>query len=293
MKRLVILILLIVLTSFVYSDTVVGFIDGILEIKEGPVWIELIPGESIPGGSILRLGENTIVELSRGNTKFSLTNPGTYNIDSIILNSTRSSKAKSLIFNTIRRLFGHQVLGQQSSQTTVLGVRAAEVPEDGFSWNNDEYAEYLDAGKEYLAQENYDEAENSFSDAMDFSFDDYEEEEALFYLAYTNALSGNATEALSLIDDYFPDSDAPYYEQAVLLKANLLIENFAPGEAISWIESQKMQAPGITGSLILLEGLANLQIGEKEKARELFYKVIEDNEGLEFAEIAAEYLGSM
>ncbi|MEA1911323.1 MAG: hypothetical protein U9N32_06550, partial [Spirochaetota bacterium] len=62
----------------VYADTVVEFIEGSFEIKEGSVWIELLPGDSIPGGSVLRVGENSIVELSGGKAKFTLTNPGIY-----------------------------------------------------------------------------------------------------------------------------------------------------------------------------------------------------------------------
>ena len=293
MKKIWIFILFIVSVSFVFGDTVVKFIDGIFEIQKGSAWIELMPGDSIPDGSVLRVGENSIVELSSGKTKFSLTHSGIYNIDSIILNSVRSSKAKSLIFNTIRRLFGNQLSGQSPSQTSVFGVRAAEVPNDGFSWTNDEYAEYMESGKEYLQKADYIEAGLSFTNAMDVSFDDFETEEALFYLAYAEALSGDLSKALSFAGDLYPDYDAPYYEQAVLLKSNLLIENFAPEKAISWIQSQKHQAPGINGSLLLLEGLANIQLGKIETARELFQKVIKENEGSESAEIAAEYLDSM
>lgn len=289
MKNFFVFFLLFLLTSLICANTVVEFIDGHLEIKEGTAWVELSPGDSIPGGAVLKVGDNSIIELSDGNTKFSLTNPGIYHIDSIILDSVRSSKTKSLILNTIRRLFGHK----PSTQTNVFGVRAAEVQDDGFSWSNDEYSEYLKLGKEYLQQGDYTDAILNFSDAGENAFDAFEKEEALFYLSYTEALSGNSIEALSLIRDYFPDYDAYYYEQAVLLKANLLIENFNADEAISWIRTHKAQAVGVAGSLLLLEGLGNLQIGETEMARKLFKQVIEENTGSESAEIAVEYLGSM
>ena len=293
MKSLLILILLIISASLVYANTVVKFIDGSLEIKEGSAWVELSPGDSIPNGSVLLVGENSVIELSDGKNKFSLTNPGTYHIDSIIPNNARSSKAKSLILNTIRRLFGYQLFGQPSSQTSVLGVRAGKVQDEGFSWTDDEYAEYIGAGKEYLQQEEYTKAKSSFLDAQDSAFDDLEKEEAMFYLSYVEVLSGNSVEALSLIKDYSPEYDAYYYEQAVLLKANLLIENFDTDEAISWIRTHKAQAVGVAGSLLLLEGLGNLQLGEVEKARKLFHQIIEDNSDLESAEIAAEYISSM
>lgn len=277
----------------VYADTVVEFIEGSFEIKEGSVWIELLPGDSIPGGSVLRVGENSIVELSGGKAKFTLTNPGIYNIDRIVLNRTQSSKTKSLILQIIERLLGNQPSGSLSSPSTVLGVRAAEVPDSGFSWNNDEYAEYMELGKEYLQQEDYVEAIFSFTDALDVSFDDLEEEEAIFYLAYVESLSGDFSKALSFARNLYPDYDAPYYEQAVLLKSNLLIENFEPGEAISLIQSQNISASGLTESLLLLEGVANFQLGKIKAASELFQKVLEENPGSESAVIAAEYLDSM
>ncbi len=289
MKSSFIFILLIVSASLVTADTVVEYIYGIIEIKKESSWVELMPGDSIPDGSVFRVGENSIVELSGDKTKFSLTNPGIYSIDSIVLSSFRSLKANSMIFNTIRRLFRHL----PSRQSTVLGVRAAEVPDSGFTWNNDNYAEYLDAGKVQLEQENYTEAGISFSDAMGSAFDDFEEEEALFYLAYAEALSGNSSGALGLITNFSPDPDASYYEQAVLLKANLLVENFSADKAISWIGSYKMQNLDITGSLILLEGMANFQLGKIETARGLFEQVIMENTGSESAEIASEYIGFM
>ena len=92
--------------------------------------------------------------------------------------------------------------------------------DDGFSCSNDENAEYIGAGKEYLQQENYKEA-----------------------------LSGNSIEVLSLIEDYSPDYDVYYYEQAVLLKANLLIENFDADGAISLIRTHKAQAVGVAGKI--------------------------------------------
>jgi len=54
----------------------------------------------------------------------------------------------SLILKIIGRLLGNQYSGLLSSPSTVLGVRAAEVPDSGFAWNNDEYAEYMELGKE-------------------------------------------------------------------------------------------------------------------------------------------------
>lgn len=199
----------------------------------------------------------------------------------------------SLLLKIIGRLLGNQYSGLLSSPSTVLGVRAAEVPDSGFAWDNDEYAEYMELGKEYLQQEDYIEAIFSFTDAMDVSFDDFEEEEAIFYLAYVESLSGDFSKALSFARDLCPDHNAPYYEQAVLLKANLLIENFEHDKAISWIQSQSISASGLTGSLLLLEGLANFQLGKIMAARELFQKVREEYPGSESAEIAYEYLESM
>lgn len=293
MKKMWIFILFIVTSSLVCGDVIVKFIDGNLEMQKGSVWVELLPGDSISDGSVIRVGENSIVELSDSKTKISLTNPGIYNIDSIVLNRTRSSKAKSLILKIIGRLLGNQPSGSLSSPSTVLGVRAAEVPDDGFSWTNDEYTEYLELGKEYLKLEDYTKAKLSFSDAFDSSFSDFEEDESLFFLSYAESVSGEISAALSLLKDYSPDSDAYYYEQAVLLKANLLIENFDEDKAIMWINAHKAGAVDVAGSLLLLEGLSNLQLGNIDKARKIFRQIIDNNSDLESASVAAEYLDLM
>lgn len=289
MKSFLLFILLSVLILFVSAETDVEFIDGNLNIKEGSAWRELYPGDSIPEGSILKVGLNSIVELSDGKIKFSITNPGVYWIDELILNSSRSLKARSMVLRNIKRLFGYR----KSTRTLTLGVRAAQAPDGEFSWTNDEYAEYMTSGKEHLQKGDYVEAKFKFSDALDSAFEDAEEEEALVCLAYVETLTGNYFKALTLVKDLSPNSNAPYYNQAVLLKANLFLENFAADEAISWIETHKAGAESILDDLILLEGLGNLQNGEFDKARKLFIQLTQDNSDSEAAEIAAKYLESM
>ncbi len=265
------------------------FVEGKLEIKDGSSWISLESGSMIPNGKVIRLNAGTVVELTNNGNKFSLTRPGVYSIDSILKANSRNSRAESIILRTIKKLFQHKAAGGSD----ILGVRGAEVEDDGFSWSNDEYTDQMEEGKNNLSSGMYQEAVSNFKDAVDSSFDDAEGNEALFYLSYAKTLQGDTAEALSVIEEYTPDPETAYYEQGILLKANLLLENFKPEEAVEWIDTYISDTEDVNQSMLLLEGLAFLQMDKEEDAERIFTDLSKNSSDREAAETAKEYLESI
>ena len=286
MKSFLILSMFLFLTFTISADTTVSFIEGTFEVKTGTEWHSLSPGDTVQDGSVLRVGKNTTVELSGNKNTYTLTKPGIYLIDYIVKTSKHSSQVQSFILKTIRHLFKHP----GSVKTASLGVRGAEAPQEGFAWGNDEFTDYLKAGKDLLLQGEYSKARNTFADAVDSAFEDTEMEEANFYLAYTETLTGNFPKALADIKDVSPEKGTSYYNEAVLLKANLFIARNAPHKALAWIKSQETDAEAITDFLMLLKGIAHLQCGETQEAEALFNQLKKQYPDSESAVVAQEYL---
>jgi tetratricopeptide (TPR) repeat protein len=290
MKRLLLPILLICTIGSLFCQEIsVEYIEGLLEIKTASVWKEVSFGDVIPDGASLRLADDTLVELSKGEQTIVLSSPGIYEINELLRNSSKQSKTRSIILNLIQQLFQAPPRGKSA----VLGVRAADIEGEEFSWVDEGYSGYISNGKDQLEQKHYDEAKTSFLDALDSAFEDLEKEEVLFYLGYVETLLKNPAPALAYLIELSPKTDAPYYNQAFILKATLLVESFASRKAILWISSFKGSEVDTILSLTLLEGLCHLQLGEVDRAQDLFNKVISTAPESGPAKIAQEYLESM
>ncbi len=285
MKKSIIFFLFLSIIFSAAADTKVTYIEGTFEVKEGNTWVVLSPGDTVKDGSILRTGDDTVVELSVKNHTYSLTRKGIYLIDYITKDSSYKTHSQSFIMRTIHNLFHNN--GSQASAS--LGVRGAETRQEEISWSNDEFAEYLQAGKDALAANDFSKAKENFSEALDSAFEDSEVEEADFYLAYSEALTGDVSRALEYIKDAAPDENTDHFNEAVLLKTNLLLLNNKPEEALAFIETEIADAPAITDSLLFLKGIAHLRLGELDEARTLFRKVETDYPDSDSAAAAAEY----
>jgi len=289
MKVIIMVFLFSLVVFSISGNTIVQFIDGFLEVKDGNTWQKLSPGDSVSNEAVIRVGKNTVVELSCEKSKYTLTQAGTYLIDSLIKKGSRALNTESFIMRTIRNLFHQQSPGKSS----ILGVRGAEAPQEGISWFDDEFSEYIETGKEYLEEEKYGKAKDSFSDALNNAFKNNEVAEAGFYLVYIKALSGDISGALIDITDLTFERDDPIFDEAVLLKANLLIANNKFKEAIPWIEAGGNDAPSIADSLMLLKGTAYLQLGDIETAKNIFQQIKEQYPESENSKLADVYLASM
>ncbi len=289
MKKFNILIFFSLVIFSISGNTTVQFIDGSLEVMDGNIWQKLSSGDSVTNESVIRVGENTVVELLCEKSKYTLTQPGTYPIDSLIKKGSRALNTQSFILRTILNLFNQPI----TDRSDVLGVRGAEAPQEGFVWSNDEFSEYLESGKGYLEEGKYEKAKDSFTDALDNAFEDNEVEEAGFYLTYMKALTGELTDALSDIADLTLERNTPFYNEAVLLKANLLIANNNFKEAISWIEAGENETSSIDESLMLLKGIAYLQLGNIEISMSIFKQIKGHNPESEYSKLATDYLAGM
>ena len=204
-------------------DVSIDYIDGYLEIMEDGEWYDLYIGEVITDADTIRLDENSVAELSLPGTTLTLTQPGTYVIADLpeASGERRSSGFGSVLGNKLKSI----VTEPEQGQTAVMGVRGSK-SENELEWMSGDTAELLETGKDHLMEGKYAEAVGVFEEAYDFA-DMSEETEVLFYLGYTNAMMGQirlAVEALKFVE---PDPEAEFFADLIILKGQLLHENFA------------------------------------------------------------------
>jgi tetratricopeptide (TPR) repeat protein len=279
MKRsFLISVLLIGLISFSAGaiELTIDYLDGYLDIREDGEWYELTIGEVVLDSDTIRLDEDSIAELSAQGVKLTLTKPGIYNIEDLLeaRGKSRSSGIASVIGGKIASILEEP----EQTQTAVMGVRGAK-SENELDWMSGDTVELLETGKEHLTNGDFDEALEVFEEAYDFA-DISEEAEVLFYLGYTNALTGNLRMALSYLSDADPETDTEYFFDFVLLKGQILTETFAYEEAIEWFGAYEadLEADQTSAQLaLLLKGLSYQAIDETTQAKTTLKKAVDIN----------------
>jgi tetratricopeptide (TPR) repeat protein len=279
MKRsFLISVLLIGLISFSAGaiELTIDYLDGYLDIREDGEWYELTIGEVVLDSDTIRLDEDSIAELSAQGVKLTLTKPGIYNIEDLLeaRGKSRSSGIASVIGGKIASILEEP----EQTQTAVMGVRGAK-SENELDWMSGDTVELLETGKEHLANGDFEEALEVFEEAYDFA-DISEEAEVLFYLGYTNALTGNLRMALSHLSDADPETDTEYFFDFVLLKGQILTETFAYEEAIEWFGAYEadLEADQTSAQLaLLLKGLSYQAIDETTQAKTTLKKAVDIN----------------
>jgi tetratricopeptide (TPR) repeat protein len=287
MKKYIILFFLVIIVFSAYGQNLsVTYIDGFLEVKDGNSWIEVYIGDSLSPTDILRLDEDSLAEFSHGNQTIVLSSPGVYTIGNLIDISNNQSGIVNLVSRKVQQMFSRPGPGKSA----VMGVRADKTDDEELSWMGSNTEELINWGREKLDEGNYSEARANFLEALDFALDDFEKDEALFYLGYTELLSKNSLKALELFRDVSPHPSVIYYNQAYLLKASLLFESFAWNDTIDWIDTFNGSDIETLGSLTLLKGICYLQLGSHREADNLFEEIIALDPDPETTEIAKELL---
>jgi len=143
MKIIIMVILFSLVVFSISGNTIVQFIDGFLEVRDGNTWQKLSPGDSVSNESVVRLGKNTVVELSCEKSKYTLTQPGTYLIDSLIKKDSfsdaldsASSTADSLM---LLKGTAHLQLGDIEIAKSIFQQIKGHNPESEYSKLADDY----------------------------------------------------------------------------------------------------------------------------------------------------------
>lgn len=252
------------------QQVVVGYVEGVLEVRDGSSWAELFIGDSVDQDDRVRLSDNSYAELSNGRTTVKLTREGTYLISDLIEGSSRTESAgvAGLVLNRIGRLTGRE---DEEEQTSAGGARASEaVTQTGPTWAGGESIdELITEGSELLADGAYEDAYFVLQEAYDYAITDEEFARTAFYYGYAAALTGRTREALGLLEDVGPDPESDFFASHVLALGQLLVETFAYQDAIDYLSllaDADDQADEDVQSAELLIGIAYDGLGMPREA---------------------------
>ena len=249
------------------AEIEVVFLDGILEIRDGSSWIEVEVGDLVDRDSYLRLEEGGIVELLDSSVSVTISTSGVYHLADLVQKA--ASRSSSTGVGRFLENALEEVAGRTQSRTTsaVLGARAekAETPEIGWI---DEEEEMLREGKDLLGEGKYEEALRFFQDAESEALDEQEQQVA-FYVGYSLALLGRRGAALKQLTQLDPVPTAAYYEDWVVVQAQLLFESMAYERAIDATELYMSTTPeGDKRQVVsFIAGLCYRELGDSERAR--------------------------
>lgn len=266
MPRPVALIALLALAAAgAWAQATLSFAYGTVELAQGGIYREVAVGSRLSAEATLRLGTGSVAEISSGELRITLSQPGTYFLPDLVKASQEVSRwsIAAVVRNKVRALFR----APAGKESTAMGVRAEQVPEDsGFGWM-DEEQEALDRGKAALAEERYAEAARSFREALELA-ESSERPVYLFYSGYALALAGEngaAQQALGQIED--PQS-LVHYAEFVLLSARLAIDGQGYARAEELLRRFLDSRPGHPAAqeALLLAAFCSERLGRSEEA---------------------------
>jgi tetratricopeptide (TPR) repeat protein len=300
MKRIILLATIAALASvgLVAQEIVVGYVDGVLQVREGTSWADLFIGDGLEPSDQIRLRGDAYAELTTGQTTVKLSRSGTYEVSDLIEGTGRTESAgiAGLVLNRIGRLTGRED-GQQE-QTAAGGARASEaVNQNAPTWAGGESVdELIDEGVSLLNEGAYQDAYYVFQEAYDYAITDAEYGKALFYYGYAFTLVGKSAQAFDLLEENGPDPQTDYFANHVLALGQLLVESFAYQEAIGYLElleNADGQDPEDRQSAQLLMGIAYDGLGMADEAQAYLERARRTVPGTAAADAADQLLGDL
>jgi len=271
----------------------VTYLEGEAQVRSSSSWKVLSIGDSVPLEASVRVEEQGMVQLKGAGLDFVLNRPGTYVLKDVVAARRQLSAAGvgAALANTLRYLAS----GPAAPQSTAAGTRGANQGlSENQGWVENDAQVFLDAGRQYLSSGQYDKALEQFGQALDSATDE-EVPEIHYYLAYASSLKGDVREAWDEIADLEPAMSVAWAYDFVLLKANLLEDASAYGEAVTWLRQSDndlskdaRRAP----TYYFLLGIGCRGSGDTESAQQAFSKVIEIAPGGDLGRAAEKMLAT-
>ena len=300
MKRIFILvtIALLVSTGLVAQEIVVGYVDGVLEVRDGDSWVDLFIGDGLDPSDQIRLEADSYAELTTGQTTVKLSRNGTYEVSDLIEGTGRTESAgiAGLVLNRIGRLTGRDE--EQQAETAAGGARASEaVNQTAPTWAGGESVdELIEEGVTLLNEGAHQDAYYVFQEAYDYAITDAEYAKALFYYGYASTLVGKSAQAFDLLEEIEPDPQTDYFASHVLALGQLLVESFAYQEAIDYLEmledADEQESEDVQSAQLLM-GIAYDGLGMAEEARSYLRRARATAPGTPGAEAADRLLADL
>ena len=240
MKTKIALVLLIISGALVYADEgFVDFIDGNADIKNGNSWDYLDIGDSVSNSDVIRLEDNSYLEIKFKSITLKLTQKGQYKIDDLLKSNQKVSNAS--FGNKTKYILNKILYGDDSlAQSTAGGVRGDPI-EDLLDSIPDSDSAYLrEASKAFEAGET-DAALAKFLEAWDFAEDIEQEMMSAYFISLIYYQKGEMSKALSYLDEVWLNEFSQFYGLIVYLKATILIETNGNQQALDWIAKSKLK----------------------------------------------------
>lgn len=287
--------LLVVLCTSLGAATIgaqnltVSYLEGDVQVRSGSSWTALAIGDTVSAAASVRVQGTSSVQLQGAGSTLFLNRAGVYVIRDLLA-SARQLAAKG-VTSALARSLRFLAVGVSTKPATASGARAADqgaADEDG--WVESSSAVYLDAGKEYLKAGKLDQAIRQLNQALELSTE-AETPEIRYYLASATALNGDARGAWKQIAGLKPGASESWHADFVLLKAKLLEDTCAYGEAVDWLTVNDLSSDARRAQLYhLLLGLALRGVNDEPRARQALSRAAAISADSELGKAANELL---
>lgn len=224
---------------FLFAQTLWGesficvFYEGQAEYQFRGGWYPIDFGTSLGTNQIIRLGENSSVQLDSLQNSLFFSRPGEYHLTAIKEEiRTEQNSALDRLSDKINRL-----LKNRSDGTTVaMGIRGNVVGTDELGFANTSREE-LDRAWDQIASGDYSDAERELERLYQMSADPYSEGRLLFALAYAEEMQNKTGEAWNHLSDIFMPEQEEFYPSYLLLNGRISLRAQNYEEAVRSLET--------------------------------------------------------
>ncbi len=295
--RFCLLFLLVVVVILPGQDITVEYLEGFAEAVGPEGRRDIFIGDTLSADATIILEEGTILELRLPGRSLVLSRSGRIEMATIL--TAGENAAASGFGRAVRNRIQSAVTdrSERSRDAIAAGVRSSDAAQQPSTiWAGGESTrELIDQGIEILNDGAPDEAYLFFRDAMDFA-DGSEAVEARLLAAYSAYLNDQRANALVLLRSSIPHLESPWYQDHMLLLAQLLADSFDYDEAIRILETF-LKSPGSDTAAMqtayLLKGQTLAVSGDLPSALEALQQAVASDPDSETARTARTFIQTL
>lgn len=200
MKKLFLLLVFIFITSFAFSQIIVEYVEGQVDLQQQDSWVEIFIGDELLSSDTIKLMGASCLELRANENRLIITSPGVYQLENLVGSSSERRNIVSSLTNKIRLLTNES---DQRSQTSVAGVRASEaVTAPQVQWAEESSSSLMDDGIFEFENGYYEDALDLFEEALYFAEQD-EDTDAIQYANLLIGISNIEIGEIEIAEEYF------------------------------------------------------------------------------------------